>query len=77
MVQWLGCRYFTAEGQDTIPGRGTKIPQAAQRPNKEMNISFFLNLSLLGISFLPSLLTNTQPSRPHLVISPVFFRFFF
>ena len=77
MVRWLGCRYFTAEGPDIIPSQGTKIPQAAQRPNKEMNISFFLNLSLFGISFLASLLTNTQPSRLHLVISQVFFQIFF
>ena len=77
MVRWLGCRYFTAEGPDIIPSQGTKIPQAAQRPNKEMNISFFLNLSLFGISFLANLLTNTQPSRLHLVISQVFFQIFF
>ena len=41
-----------------------------------MNISFLLNVSLFGISFLPSLFTNTQPSRPHLVILQFFFRFF-
>ena len=28
-VQWLGLRAFTAEGPGSIPGRGTKIPQAA------------------------------------------------
>ena len=28
-VQWLGLRAFTAEGQDSIPGQGTKIEQAA------------------------------------------------
>ena len=27
-VQWLGLRAFTAEGPHSIPGRGTKIPQA-------------------------------------------------
>ena len=28
MVQWLGFCAFTAEGAGSIPGRGTKIPQA-------------------------------------------------
>ena len=28
VVQWLGLRTFAAEGQDSIPGWGTKIPQA-------------------------------------------------
>ena len=28
MVQWLGLRALTAEGPGSIPGRGTKIPQA-------------------------------------------------
>ena len=27
-VQWLGLHTLTAEGQGSIPGRGTKIPQA-------------------------------------------------
>ena len=30
VVQWLGLQAFTAEGLDSIPGPGTKIPQAAQ-----------------------------------------------
>ena len=30
MVQWLGLCTFTAEGPRSIPGQGTKIPQAAQ-----------------------------------------------
>ena len=28
-VQWLGLSTFTAKGTGSIPGRGTKIPQAA------------------------------------------------
>ena len=28
-VQWLGFHAFTAENMGSIPGRGTKIPQAA------------------------------------------------
>ena len=27
-VQWSGLRTFTAEGAGSIPGRGTKVPQA-------------------------------------------------
>ena len=30
VVQWLGFRAFTVRGLDSIPGRGTKIPQALQ-----------------------------------------------
>ena len=30
MVQWLGLGASTAEGPGSIPGRGTKIPQATQ-----------------------------------------------
>ena len=29
-VQWLGLQALTAEGPGSIPGWGTKIPQAAQ-----------------------------------------------
>ena len=29
-VQWLGLRTLTTEGLRSIPGRGTKIPQAAR-----------------------------------------------
>ena len=35
VVQCLGLRAFTAEGPGLIPGRGTKIPQAAQRGQKK------------------------------------------
>ena len=30
VVQWFGLHVFTAEGLGSIPGGGTKIPQAAQ-----------------------------------------------
>ena len=30
-IQWLGLHTLTAEGPGSIPGRGTKIPQAAWR----------------------------------------------
>ena len=37
-IWWLGLCAFTAEGSDSIPGRGTKIPHAAQgRQNKILN----------------------------------------
>ena len=34
-VQWLGRCTFTAEGPGSIPGRGTKIPQALWRGQKK------------------------------------------
>ena len=34
-VQWLGLRALTAEGLGSIPGRGTKIPQATQGSQKK------------------------------------------
>ena len=40
-VQWLGLCAFTARGLGSIPGWGTKIPQAMQRSQKKKNI--FLN----------------------------------
>ena len=38
VVQWLGLHAFTAEDPGSIPGQGTKIPQAAshgQKKNKQ------------------------------------------
>ena len=32
----LGLRAFTAEGQGSIPGQGTKIPQESQPPQNTM-----------------------------------------
>ena len=34
MVQWLGLRALTAEGLDSIPGWGTKIPQSQKKKTK-------------------------------------------
>ena len=34
-VQWLGLHGFTAEGTGSIPGLGTKIPQAVQGSQKK------------------------------------------
>ena len=35
VVQWLGLHTLTAEGLGSIPGQGTKIPQAAQQKKKK------------------------------------------
>ena len=34
-VQWLGLCAVTAEGKGSVPGRGTKIPQATWRGQKK------------------------------------------
>ena len=36
-VQWLGLHASTAAGTGSIPGRGTKIPQAGWRGQKHKN----------------------------------------
>ena len=38
VVQWLGLHVFTTEGLGSIPGRGTKIPQATQPEKKRHGI---------------------------------------
>ena len=42
MVQWLGLHAFTAEGPGSIPGEGTKIPQAAwlRQKNKQKTMRY-------------------------------------
>ena len=35
MVQWLGLHAVTTKGPGSIPGWGTKIPQASQWGKKE------------------------------------------
>ena len=46
--QWLGLGAFTAEGPASIPGRGTKIPQAVRRrhhtPKKRGRVIFIISL---------------------------------
>ena len=37
MVQWLRFHIFIAKGLSSIPGPGTKIPQAMQCGKKEKN----------------------------------------
>ena len=44
-VQWLGLHAFTAEGTGSVPGWGTKIPQAvwcSQKKEKRKKIGFVL-----------------------------------
>ena len=40
-VQWLGLCTFTAEGTGSIPGQGTKIPQAVRRSQKKKEKNLF------------------------------------
>ena len=39
MIQWLGLCAFTAEGAGSIPGWGTKIPQALRHSQKKKSNS--------------------------------------
>lgn len=52
MVQWLELRAFTAEGQGSVPGLGTKIPQASWRGQKKKNsMSFNIKSSIFAGTF--------------------------
>ena len=54
--QWLGLHTFTAEGTGSIPGQGTKIPQAARHSQKnktERNKETWWNTSGFFLKFLP------------------------
>jgi len=37
VVQWLGLHAFIAKGAGSIPGQGTKIPQAQQSGQENKN----------------------------------------
>ena len=41
VVQWLGLHAFIAEGPGSIPGQGTKIPQAVSRGQKKKKSRFY------------------------------------
>ena len=43
-VQWLGLHALTADGLDSIPGQGTKIPQAVQCRRKKKKKKFMVIL---------------------------------
>ena len=55
MVQWLGLLAFTAKGPGSIPGQGTKIPQAT-RPKKKEKISYLKQVSHSPHTLVPALL---------------------
>ena len=42
VVQWLGLHALTAEGPGSIPGRGTKIPQATWYGQKKKKAHFII-----------------------------------
>ena len=44
LVQWLRLGTFTAVGPGSIPGRGTKIPQAAWHGQKKETTKLFLRV---------------------------------
>ena len=47
MVRWLRLHAFSAEGSGSIPGQGTKIPQAMWRGMKEQNEVIFKKKKML------------------------------
>ena len=57
MVQWLGVQAFTTEGMGSIPGQGTKIPQATwpKEIKKKKNL-----LRTLSILTTPSIIPLNQ-----------------
>ena len=51
MVQWLGLRASTAGGSGSIPGRGTKSPEATWYGQKKKRINFFSHSSYVNSYF--------------------------
>ena len=54
-VQWLGLHAFTTEGLGSIPGWGTKIPQAMWRGQKNPPNSLFTIYLLMPSTYVPKL----------------------
>ena len=50
VVQWLGLDTFTAEGFDSIPGWGTRIPQAVRCGQKKIKNKTLILILLLLVS---------------------------
>ena len=74
-IQWLGLCAFTSEGAGSIPGRGTKIPQAMWcRQKKEKKINRQV-LCLVFILYSATLLSALFNSRGFYIISPKFSRY--
>ena len=70
MVQWLGLCALTAEVLGSIPGQGTKIPQAMQHDQKKKKkcMKFTLNsinekMFKLYKTHFTKLPTNMQPTN--------------
>ena len=61
-VQWLGLRAPTAGGPSSIPGWGTKIPQAAQRGQKKKRIKKKITLKYILTAIRECL---SESSREH------------
>ena len=51
MVQWLGVCAFNAECAGSILSQGTKVPQAAQSGDKQIN---FKRIDLKKINTIPN-----------------------
>ena len=47
VVQWLGLHAFTAEGPGSIPGWGTRIPQALQHGQIKKKKKRFYNRNVI------------------------------
>ena len=62
MVQWLGLSAFTAEGWGSIPGRGTKIPEAGHcdTPPPPHQKADEINIYLPKLSVLLDLLITVK-----------------
>ena len=52
VVQWLRFLAFTAQGQGSIPGWGTKIPQAAQPKQKKKKSVCYVDYTLIKYTFI-------------------------
>ena len=62
-VQWLGLRAFTAKGPSSIPGHGSKIPQATWSGQKKININHS-NLSSSSFQPLSPIFPLPSPTYP-------------
>ena len=63
-VQWLGLCAFTAKGPSSIPGHGTKIPQATWSGQKKININHSTFSSSSSFQPLSPILPLPSPTYP-------------
>ena len=63
MIQWLGLHACPVGGTGSIPGRGTKIPQAARRGQKRKNLCFSFLALRSGVFLSGSNPLCLQPSK--------------